>query len=63
MPASPVWSISSGIDVMTLPMRKSGASEGWMMEPCRPSSPNPALSPMGMWSRSLSPIGCSTLQG
>ena len=48
-------SIAIGNDVATLPIRKSGPSVGWMIEPWRPSSPKPALSPIGICSRSLSP--------
>ena len=55
-------SVASSIDVITLPIRNSGPSVGWMIDPWRPSSPKPAFRPIGMCSRSLSPIGCSTLQ-
>ena len=62
MPALMGASRAKGIDVRMQPIRKRGPMRGLMMEPCLPSSPNPALSAMGICKTLVSPMGCSTVQ-
>lgn len=62
MPASMGASRAKGMDVSMQPIRKRGPMRGLIMEPCLPSSPNPALSAMGICKTLVSPIGCSTTQ-